>query len=173
PGVGNGAASTAARRETHCKTPAVRAGPDTASNSLLGERKQSRPGAQHRRSGGAAPAPHDTTRNSAPHHDTGVMDMSRRHDRALMLGAAALCASLLGACSSASSPAASSGPVTLTFWGTYGNGGNTIIPAFEKANPGIKIQYVDIPYDSMLQKLTTGAAGGQLPDLVRADLGWV
>ncbi|HZP55097.1 extracellular solute-binding protein [Actinocrinis sp.] len=108
--------------------------------------------------------------------------MSRRHDRALMLGAAALCASLLGACSSASSPAASSGPVTLTFWGTYGNGGNktqtdaldnTIIPAFEKANPGIKIQYVDIPYDSMLQKLTTGAAGGQLPDLVRADLGWV
>ncbi len=108
--------------------------------------------------------------------------MSRRHDRALMLGVAALCASLLGACSSGSSPASSSGPVTLTFWGTYGNGGtktqtdalnNTIIPAFEKANPGIKIQYVDIPYDSMLQKLTTGAAGGQLPDLVRADLGWV
>ncbi len=108
--------------------------------------------------------------------------MNRRHGSALALGAAALCASLLGACSSASTPGTSSGPVTLTFWGTYGNGGNktqtdalnnTIIPAFEKANPDIKIQYVDIPYDSMLQKLTTGAAGGQLPDLVRADLGWV
>lgn len=110
--------------------------------------------------------------------------MSRRKEKALVLGAAALCASLLGACSSSSggSSAASSGPVTLTFWGTYGNGGNktqtdalnnTIIPAFEKANPGIKIEYVDIPYDSMLQKLTTGAAGGTLPDLVRADLGWV
>lgn len=73
-------------------------------------------------------------------------------------------------------------PITLTFWGSYGNGGNstqqdalnkTLIPAFEKANPGIKVKYVDIAYDSLLQKLTTSAAGGQLPDLVRADLGWV
>ena len=78
--------------------------------------------------------------------------------------------------------AAGGAAVTLTFWGTYGNGGNkvqtdalsqTIIPAFEKANPNIKIKYVDIPYDSLLQKLTTSAAGGQLPDLVRADIGWV
>ncbi|MDX6254595.1 MAG: hypothetical protein QOJ11_929 [Frankiales bacterium] len=83
----------------------------------------------------------------------------------------------------ATTAAAGSGKkVTLTFWGTYGNGGNktqtdalskTIIPAFEKANPDITVKYVDIPYDSLLQKLTTSAAGGQLPDLVRADLGWV
>ena len=73
-------------------------------------------------------------------------------------------------------------PVTITFWGSYGNGGNstqqdtlnnTLIPAFEKANPGIKVKYVDIPYDDLLQKLTTSAAGDELPDLVRADLGWV
>lgn len=72
--------------------------------------------------------------------------------------------------------------VTVTFWGSYGNGGNstqqdalnnTLIPAFEAAHPGIKIKYVDVPYDSLLQKLTTSAAGGELPDLVRADLGWV
>ena len=72
--------------------------------------------------------------------------------------------------------------VTITFWGAYGNGGNstqhdalnnTLIPAFEAAHPGIKVQYVDVPYDSLLQKLTTSAAGGELPDLVRADLGWV
>ena len=72
--------------------------------------------------------------------------------------------------------------VTLTFWGAYGNGGNstqqdalnnTLIPAFEAAHPGVKVKYVDIPYDSLLQKLTTSAAGGELPDLVRADLGWV
>lgn len=110
--------------------------------------------------------------------------MSRRRNGAIALGvAAALSAALLSGCSSSSgSSSAASGPVTLTFWGTYGNGGNTaqtsvlngeIIPAFEKANPGIKVQYVDIPYASMLQKLTTGAAGGQLPDLVRADIGWV
>jgi multiple sugar transport system substrate-binding protein len=90
------------------------------------------------------------------------------------------------ACSSSGSGNAKPGhkgsTVTLTFWGTYGNGGNkvqtdalakTIIPAFEKANPKIKIQYIDIPYDSLLQKLTTSAAGGQLPDLIRADIGWV
>lgn len=73
-------------------------------------------------------------------------------------------------------------PVTITFWGSYGNGGNStqqealndvLIPAFEKANPGIKVKYVDIPYDDLLQKLTTSAAGDELPDLVRADLGWV
>lgn len=72
--------------------------------------------------------------------------------------------------------------VTITFWGSYGNGGNssqqdalnnTLIPAFEAAHPGIKVKYVDIPYDSLLQKLTTSAAGGELPDLVRSDLGWV
>lgn len=72
--------------------------------------------------------------------------------------------------------------VTVTFWGAYGNGGNstqqdalnnTLIPAFEAAHPGIKVKYVDVPYDSLLQKLTTSAAGGELPDLVRADLGWV
>lgn len=107
--------------------------------------------------------------------------------RAALPAALALCTALsLSACSSGSSPSSSAGssaaPVTLTFWGTYGNGGNkaqtdvlsqTIIPAFEKAHPNIKINYVDVPYDSLLQKLTTGAAGGQLPDLVRSDITWV
>ncbi len=73
-------------------------------------------------------------------------------------------------------------PVTITFWGAYGNGGNstqadvlndTLIPSFEKANPEINVEYVDIPYDDLLKKLTTSAAGDELPDLVRADLGWV
>lgn len=107
-----------------------------------------------------------------------------------LLGLASIASlALTAACSSAGAKdntagkaASGSEPVTLTFWGTYGNGGNktqtdalskTIVPAFEKANPGIKIKYVDIPYDTMLQKLTTSAAGGELPDLVRADLGWV
>jgi multiple sugar transport system substrate-binding protein len=111
----------------------------------------------------------------------------RRHRKgALALGAtAALCTALLAGCSSnggSSGASAAAGPVTLTFWGTYGNGGNkvqtdtlskTIIPAFKKAHPDITIDYVDVPYDSLLQKLTTSAAGGKLPDLVRADLGWV
>ncbi|GAA4157094.1 extracellular solute-binding protein [Leifsonia shinshuensis] len=99
---------------------------------------------------------------------------------------AAAIALVAAGCSStsagSSSDGSSSNPVTLTFWGSYGNGGNstqqdalnkTLIPAFEKANPGIKVDYVDIPYDSLLQKLTTSAAGGTLPDLVRSDIGWV
>jgi multiple sugar transport system substrate-binding protein len=109
--------------------------------------------------------------------------MPRR--RTTLLGMAVIAAIALTGCSSSSNSstkASADKPVTLTFWGTYGNGGNkaqtdalsqTIIPAFEKANPTIKINYVDIPYDSLLQKLTTSAAGGQLPDLVRSDIGWV
>ncbi|WP_156761410.1 extracellular solute-binding protein [Microbacterium karelineae] len=74
------------------------------------------------------------------------------------------------------------GTVTLTYWGTYGNGGNSaqtqvledeLIPAFEEAHPGIEVDYVDMPYDGLKQKLTTSAAGGELPDLVRSDIGWV
>ena len=89
---------------------------------------------------------------------------------------------LLAGCSGGGSPSASGSDVTLTFWGTYGNGGNSaqtdelqneLIPAFEKDNPGIKVEYVDMPYDGLKQKLTTSAAGGELPDLIRSDIGWV
>jgi multiple sugar transport system substrate-binding protein len=108
--------------------------------------------------------------------------MARRISVLAAIAAAAALA-LSGCVSSpGASSGTSSGSVTLTFWGTYGNGGNsaqtdmlqkTVIPAFEKANPGIKINYIDMPYDSLQQKLTTGAAGGELPDLVRSDIGWV
>ncbi|HJP76479.1 MAG TPA: extracellular solute-binding protein [Pseudonocardiaceae bacterium] len=101
------------------------------------------------------------------------------------LGAVVLaaCASLaISGCGGSTSSGNSSGPVTLTFWGTYGNGGNksetdalnkVIIPAFEKQHPNIKINYVDVPYSSLEQKLETGAAGGELPDLIRSDITWV
>jgi len=107
--------------------------------------------------------------------------------RSAQLGTiAALAASIALVASGCSSAPATDGtadnPVTITFWGAYGNGGNstqqdalnkTLIPEFEKENPGIKVTYVDVPYDDLLQKLTTSAAGDELPDLVRADLGWV
>jgi multiple sugar transport system substrate-binding protein len=106
--------------------------------------------------------------------------MARRITKLLCAASAAAIA--LTGCSSSGGASNTPKSVTLTFWGTYGNGGNkvqtdalhnTIIPAFEKANPNIKINYVDIPYDSLLQKLTTSAAGGELPDLVRSDIAWV
>lgn len=97
---------------------------------------------------------------------------------------AASVALLAAGCSSSTSNDSGStkNPITVTMWGAYGNGGNStqqtalnnsLIPAFERANPGIKVKYVDVAYDSLLQKITTSAAGDQLPDLVRADLGWV
>jgi multiple sugar transport system substrate-binding protein len=111
------------------------------------------------------------------------MMRSRKLGLAVVAAAAiSLAATGCSANSSTSGTGTKAHPVTITFWGSYGNGGNstqqdalnkTLIPAFEKANPGIKVSYVDIAYNSLLQKLTTSAAGGQLPDLVRADLGWV
>lgn len=111
--------------------------------------------------------------------------MKRSTTAGLAVATAVAVALLATGCSSSagtSDGGTAAKPVTITFWGAYGNGGNstqqdalnkTLIPAFEKANPGITVKYTDIAYDSLLQKLTTSAAGGQLPDLVRADLGWV
>jgi multiple sugar transport system substrate-binding protein len=111
--------------------------------------------------------------------------MKRSSKLGLAVVAATAISLLAAGCSSgpaSSGTGTKANPVTITFWGSYGNGGNstqqdalnkTLIPAFEKANPGIKVKYTDIAYDSLLQKLTTSAAGGELPDVVRADLGWV
>jgi multiple sugar transport system substrate-binding protein len=106
-----------------------------------------------------------------------------KHARNSVVVAAAL-ALLATGCSSEPEDAAaasSEAEITLTYWGTYGNGGNTaqtdvldtLIPLFEEANPGITVQYVDIPYDDLQQKLTTSAAGDELPDLLRSDINWV
>lgn len=100
----------------------------------------------------------------------------------LILATTALVALVASGCSNSPSSSDDAGDVTITFWGAYGNGGNSaqqdvldseLIPAFEAAHPGVTVEYVDVPYDDLLQKLTTSAAGDELPDLVRADLGWV
>ena len=68
--------------------------------------------------------------------------MMRSHKLGLAV-VAATAMSLLATGCTASTPSTSAAPVTLTFWGAYGNGGNstqqdalnkTLIPAFEKAN---------------------------------------
>lgn len=106
----------------------------------------------------------------------------KRPTRILAASAAAAAIALLAAGCSADGGDGGDGDITLTFWGSYGNGGNsaqqdvlekTLIPAFEKTHPGVTVEYLDVPYDDLLQKLTTSAAGDELPDLVRADLGWV
>lgn len=95
---------------------------------------------------------------------------------ALALVAAAALVATTSACSSPSG----SDDATITFWHAFNADSqevavltDTLIPAFEKANPGITIDAVSVPYDDLHQKLVTAVAGDQLPDVVRADIIWV
>jgi multiple sugar transport system substrate-binding protein len=85
-----------------------------------------------------------------------------------------------GSPSAQSSQSQAAQDVTITYWHAYSADSqeiavleNTVIPAFEKANPGIKVTSVAVPYNDLHQKLVTGVAGGELPDVVRSDIIWV
>lgn len=101
--------------------------------------------------------------------------------RLLAATAATVAASLLVAgCSDSSGSGATGGTKTIEFWHAYNETGpeaktldDVVIPAFEKAHPGIKVDAVALPYDQLHQKLLTSAAGGTLPCLVRSDIIWV
>lgn len=71
-------------------------------------------------------------------------------------------------------------PVTIVFWHAYNEVSaenemltQTLIPQFEAANPGIKVESLAVPYDGFRQKLLTSMAGGVAPDLIRSDIIWV
>ncbi|MEV6651157.1 extracellular solute-binding protein [Streptomyces sp. NPDC051219] len=69
------------------------------------------------------------------------------------------------------------GPVTLTWWDTS-NATNeaptykAMIAEFEKANPTIKVNYVNVPFDQAQNKFQTAAGSKGAPDIIRADVGW-
>ena len=98
--------------------------------------------------------------------------MNRRFGR---VGTLLLGLMLLGA---ACSQSASSQNVTVTFWHGY-NPDETkvfnekVVPAFQQAHPNITIQAQAVPYYTFHKKLLTSIAGGQAPDLIRADIIWV
>lgn len=71
---------------------------------------------------------------------------------------------------------------TITFWHAYATNASSpelvrltkhVIPRFEKLHPCIKVNQVPFDYNSLEQKLTTSAAGGTLPDVIRSDIIWV
>ena len=71
---------------------------------------------------------------------------------------------------------------TITFWHAYATNAASpelqrltkiVIPRFEQLNPSIKVNQVPFDYNSLQQKLTTSAAGGTLPDVIRSDIAWV
>ncbi len=83
----------------------------------------------------------------------------------------------LAACGTSSATAETG---TVTFWHTYDVQGienqtllSKVIPAFNKKYPKITIKAQQIPYQSMLQKVTASIAGGNGPDVFRSDIIWM
>ncbi|HOP24938.1 MAG TPA: sugar ABC transporter substrate-binding protein [Defluviitoga sp.] len=67
--------------------------------------------------------------------------------------------------------------VTVEFWtlslSTFSDYFNKVIESFEAANPDIKINWVDVPYDAFQQKMIAAIASGKAPDLVNMNTPWV
>ncbi|HUW88725.1 MAG TPA: extracellular solute-binding protein [Candidatus Paceibacterota bacterium] len=86
--------------------------------------------------------------------------------------------SVVGGLAAASEANAARKKVTITFWTSYSASESptlekTLIPAFEKANPNIKVKHVAFSHDDLYQKLLTGVLSKTLPDVVRSDVAWV
>ena len=70
---------------------------------------------------------------------------------------------------------ASSGEdVTLEFWtidlkAAFGDFFNDMIAQYESENPGVKINWTDVPYADIQSKLVTAVAGGTAPDVVNLN----
>jgi multiple sugar transport system substrate-binding protein len=68
----------------------------------------------------------------------------------------------------------------LTYWTAYNTVSpefktltEVIIPAFNQQYPDVTIDAQAIPYDELRKKLLAAIAGGETPDLLRADIIWV
>ncbi|MFD9463837.1 extracellular solute-binding protein [Streptomyces sp. NPDC060027] len=71
----------------------------------------------------------------------------------------------------------SAGPTTITWWDTS-NATNeaptykALAKEFEKANPSIKVKYVNVPFDQAQNKFDTAAGSKGAPDILRSEVGW-
>lgn len=69
-------------------------------------------------------------------------------------------------------------PVEITFWHSYSEGEeriftDTVLTAFEKAYPNIKVNAIRMPYEGLDEQLITAVTGDAAPDVIRLDLTWV
>jgi len=94
--------------------------------------------------------------------------MSARPPRRAILGQ-------LGAASLAACAPARTAGVTLRFWamGREGEVVQTLMPAFEAANPGVRVEVQQLPWSAAHAKLLTAFAGGSLPDVCQVGNTWV
>lgn len=69
---------------------------------------------------------------------------------------------------------------TVTFWSSYNTVSpenktltDELIPAFQKQHPNVTVNAQAFPYDELRKKLLASIAGGETPDVLRADIIWV
>lgn len=86
--------------------------------------------------------------------------------------AAALLAMLQGGCHRANGGGTGT---TLEFWtiGREGEAVTQLLPAFERANPGIHVRVQQIPLTAAHEKLLTAYAGDSLPDVTQIGNTWI
>lgn len=65
-------------------------------------------------------------------------------------------------------------PVTIEFWTislqpTFTDFFNGLIADYEAANPNVTVNWTDLPYESIQEKLVTSVAGGTSPDVVNLN----
>ena len=70
------------------------------------------------------------------------------------------------------------GAVTINIWTVslkpaFNDYMGQVITSFENSHPDINVNWVDIPYGAMVQKLTAAIAAGQPPDAVNLNTPWI
>ena len=65
-------------------------------------------------------------------------------------------------------------PVTIEFWtidlkAAFGDFFNDMIAQYESENPGVTVNWTDVPYGDIQSKLVTSVAGGTAPDVVNLN----
>lgn len=69
----------------------------------------------------------------------------------------------------------SGGPVTITYWDTS-NATNeaptykALVKEFEAANKGVKVNFVNVPFDQAQNKFDTAAGSKGAPDVLRSEV---
>lgn len=98
--------------------------------------------------------------------------MNFKWSKALL--SATLSASLLAGCSGGSTTKKEDENVTVEFWtidlkANFSDYFNGLIESYEKDNPNVKINWVDVPFADIQSKLVAAAAGGTAPDVVNLN----
>ena len=67
--------------------------------------------------------------------------------------------------------------VTVTYWHTMSEPEaeqlDSVIAAFEEANPGVSVEATKYAYDDFKSAIITSLAGNSGPDVARMDIAWV